>query len=232
MLARPMFKNSTLGALGQARAADVAVVVDHSLSMGRRNGDKTLLQEAQSVVDRLTSAQDPILHGGSTLSVVLAEHAPRKLTTIPKRANDLSAMADIQNQMHALKDGVTDCNIPAAIEAAREVVSHGTNLQKVVVVVSDEQQANWNISDLAAWRRALGEDSANGLDRHVQIHNYPLSPDNKISNISVESIEVSPTTIGVNRPVEITAKVSNSSAAKHPDAGGGSIRDRPIRLHL
>jgi hypothetical protein len=209
MLARPLFTSKIFQG-GAAPAVDVAVVIDHSMSMGRRNGDHTLFEEARGVVDKLTDPTNPILRSGDTVSVVLAEHRPRKFTALPLQVDNANAMAQLHTELSELKPGTTDCTIPESIDAAREVLGHGTNLNKVVVVVSDEQKTNWNIGDFAAWSRAVGEDSAGGLERHVVIHSLPLAPDEAASNVSVEGITVSPSTVGINRPVQITAKVSNS----------------------
>src|SRR5271154_6663885 len=61
LVAQPKFKMKVDPL--SVQSVDVAVVVDHSLSMGRRTGTRTLFEEAQEVVDRLTSGVSPILHG-------------------------------------------------------------------------------------------------------------------------------------------------------------------------
>jgi hypothetical protein len=210
LLARPLFDFSKHGSAASKQPVDLAIVIDHSMSMGRHAGDHTLFEEAQGVVDKLTDPQNPILRNGCTVSVILAEHRPRKLTPVPLQVNNSASMTQLHADIHALKPGTTDCTIPEAIEAAREVVNHGPNLAKVVLVVSDEQKTNWSIGDFAAWQRAVGEDAANGLDKHVEIHSYPLAADQNSSNISVEGLTVSPNTVGINRPVQVTAKISNS----------------------
>jgi hypothetical protein len=158
----------------------------------------------------LTDPQNSILRGGDTVSIVLAEHRPRKFTPTPLHVNNSALMNQLHTEIHDLKPGTTDCTVPEAIEAAREVLSHGPNLRKIVLVVSDQQKTNWSIGDYAAWQRAVGEESASGLDHHVEIHMYPLTADESTSNVSVEGITVSPNTVGINRPVQITAKISNS----------------------
>ena len=209
LLARPLFNYAKLGQGPSNASVDVAVVIDHSMSMGRRSGEHTLFEKAQDVLDQLTTT-NPVLRSNDTISVVLAEHRPRKLTPLPVTLHDSNGMAQLHATIHDLKPGTTDCTIPEAIEAAREIVNHGPNIRKIVLVVSDQQKANWSIGDFAAWKRAIGEDSSNGLDRHVEIHRLPLTADESVSNISIEDPKISPTTVGINRPVQVTAKVSNS----------------------
>src|ERR1700710_1611337 len=76
LLARPMFNASKFIPGVANQAVDVAVVIDHSMSMGRHKGEKTLFDDAQDIVDRLSNSQNPILRNGDTISVVLGEHRP------------------------------------------------------------------------------------------------------------------------------------------------------------
>ncbi|MDB5356745.1 MAG: hypothetical protein JWN24_3198 [Phycisphaerales bacterium] len=209
LLARPLWNNSKYNPLATNLSADVAIVVDHSLSMGRHAGDHTLFDEAQGVVDKLTDESKPTLRNGDTLSVVLAEHRPKVLTPVPVGARDGGRMNDLRNQLHQLKPGLTDCSIAEAVESAREVLNRGRNVRKIVLVVSDEQKANWQVGDNAAWQRALG-DPIKGVDRHIAVHSYALAADSQTSNISIGDLTIQPNVVGVNRPVQITATVSNS----------------------
>src|SRR5665213_889077 len=45
LLARPLFNNSKYNPLAANQPADVAVVLDHSMSMGRHSGDHTLFED-------------------------------------------------------------------------------------------------------------------------------------------------------------------------------------------
>ncbi len=209
LLARPLLNNNRLNPLANNQPADVAVVLDHSMSMGRHSGDHTLFEEAQSVVEKLTDVQSPILRGGDSFSVILAEHRPRALNPFPLSARDGVSLAKLRDQIHALKPGMTDCTIPESIEAAREVLRHGLNRRKMVLVVSDEQKSNWDIGDNAAWQRAIGE-SVSGYDHHLEVFDYPLSTSDQISNITIGDISIQPSVVGINRPVQLTATVSNS----------------------
>ncbi|HWE04880.1 MAG TPA: BatA domain-containing protein [Tepidisphaeraceae bacterium] len=209
LLARPLFNNSKYNPLAANQPADVAVVLDHSMSMGRHSGDHTLFEEAQGVVDQLTDASNPILRAGDTFSIVLAEHRPRELTPVPLGSRDTTKLAELRKQLHGLHAGTTDCSIPEAIEAAREVLKRGRNIRKMVLVVSDQQRANWAIGEFAAWQRALG-DASNGFDHRLEVHSYPLLPDDAASNITVGDIAIQPSLVGVNRPVQLTSTISNS----------------------
>ena len=94
------------------------------------------------------------MHASDSVSVVLAEHQPRKLTPLPLPGNALTkVMADLRKT----KPGLSDARIPDAIQAARELLSHGRNTRKVVIVLSDHQRYEWEAKDLARWNTALGQ---------------------------------------------------------------------------
>lgn len=209
MLASPQLNKPSEHSSRGTQSVDLAVVVDHSMSMGRRRGDRTLFDNARDVVDRLVNPANPVLRGGDTISVILAEHRPRKLTPLPVQMRNGPDIARLDAALHSVAPGMTDCNIPEAIEAAREVVTRGLNSRKVVLVVSDEQKNNWSIADFAAWQRAVGDESAS-IDHRVEVHSYPLLADEMSSNISIGDVAVQPTLVGVGRPVQFTAAVSNS----------------------
>ena len=69
------------------------------------------------------------------------------------------------------------------------------------MVVSDQQKGNWAIGEVAAWQRAWGGNSS-AVERHLEVHSYPLVPDDAASNITVGDIAVQPSLVGVNRPVQ------------------------------
>ncbi len=209
LLARPLWIHGKYNPLGSKLSTDVAVVLDHSLSMGRHNGEKTLFDQGVGVVDRLTqgaNGKDALLEGGDTVAVVLAEHTPRILShPLPARAAN-----EVRDALHQMKPGLSDASIPDAVRTARELLErHGHNLRKTIIVVSDEQSSGWQAEDDAAWRLAVGS-SATGAERTLSVHELPLTADTKSSNISVGGIAIEPTLIGVNRPAQIRATVANS----------------------
>lgn len=218
LVAQPKFNMAKLDPLS-VQAADVAVVIDHSLSMGRRTGTRTLFEEARDVVDRLTAGPSAVLRGADTLSVVLAEHQPRKLKSTPRpiQVRDQTILAQIHDELQSLPPGTTDCTIPEAIAAAREMLSHGPNQRKIVLVVSDEQRSNWALepSERPVWDLAIGEDTI--ASHRVEVHSYPLVPDETGSNITVGSISMQPSVAGADRLEVFSATVTNSGPQAVPN---------------
>src|SRR5256885_1971939 len=159
LLARPLVTNARFNPLPASSATDIAVVVDHSLSTGRKapaeagptGGSGTVFARAAGVVDSVAQGLRP----NDTLSVVLAESRPNTtLTPLPVRSG---AAKDVRDKLRQLKPGMTAASVPDAVQAAREVLARGPNAQKVILVVTDEQRNAWQIDNAAAWAGALGD---------------------------------------------------------------------------
>jgi hypothetical protein len=206
MLARPRVMQSAFVPKGLGDApVDVAVVVDHSLSTGRSSGGQTVFDRSVAISDKMLEQ----LKSSDTFSVILAEHTPRALNAQPIKKADSGGIEQLRQRLAQEKQGMTDCSIPAAISAARRVLSSGRNANKLIVVVSDQQRANWHIKDDALWRAALGERSTPAA-RSLTIHSLPIAPDADAANLSISGITIEPTILGVGRPVQINATITNT----------------------
>ena len=204
LLARPRLPMGSFGGRSIADSpVDVAIVIDHSLSTGRLSNGQTVFDRALGVTDKLLDQLSP----NDTLSVVLAEHRARAINTQPIKKNDSTAINQLRQQLGREKQGMTDCSIPEAINAARRLVTTGRNQTKLILVVSDQQQNNWHIHDDALWHAAMGERTST---TDLLVHSFPILPDAKLSNVSVSAIDIQPAILGVNRPVSITAQIANT----------------------
>ena len=211
LLARPLLHSSTAKS---SVPVDVAVIIDHSLSTGRRAGNAagggTLFHDSLAVIEKVRD----LLPAQGSISVVLAEHRPRVMTPLP-----IHAAADIDRLVQTLrqmKPGLTDASIPEAVQAARDTINKGRNPQKLILIVSDDQRSNWSIDNLAAWHAALG-DRTNGADKDIPVYAISLPTAPAAANISVGNLALQPSTIGINRPAQISATLSNTSTADIPN---------------
>ena len=218
-LARPMIRGNSFVS---STPMDVAVVIDHSFSMGRRGtpdagGNGTLFDNGVRVAEKLTA----MLPASATVSIVLAEHSPKTITPLPTPMDASNKAADgaprgewgsILQQLHATRPGITDANIPQAIEAATEVINRGRNLRKMVLVVSDEQRSNWGIGSDAVWGPALAgtRDSSGTGTGGIPVYALPVSPPPSMPNVSVSNLTIQPPFLGVHRPAQIAATIVNS----------------------
>lgn len=213
LLARPLWIHGQYNPLASRLPVDVAVVVDRSLSMGRTAGQGPMFNQALGVVDQVADLLQP----SDSLSVILAEHRPRAFTPLPVGVGDLPKLRE---QLHQLQPGLSDCSIPEAIAAARQVVDRGRNVRKIILVASDGQRTSWQPEDDEAWRLAAGSGRGEP-DRDLSIHEFLLTPDGGASDLSVGQISVQPNLVGLGLPAQILATVSNSGPK---DIGPSTLR--------
>ncbi|HEX5243650.1 MAG TPA: BatA domain-containing protein [Tepidisphaeraceae bacterium] len=203
-LSRPLVQSSHYNPLAGKAPVDIAVVVDHSLSTGRRSGDHTVFDEERGAVQQIASA----MRRGDTLSVILAEHQPRSLAAAPASARDVPGLLQALAQ---LKPGLTDCSIPQAIDSARAFLDHGRNARKLVIVASDEQKTNWQIGQTPAWSLAT-TGPADQPSARLPVHTLAVPADNSASDVAIGDISIEPHLVGINRPIQITSSINNIGA--------------------
>jgi hypothetical protein len=216
LLARPLMIEGKYNPLSAAGATDVAVVIDRSLSAGRKaaaaegggaGGTQSVFERGVSVVEEISRRMRP----GDTLSVVLAEHRPdTSFTPLPVRSGNVKEAHD---KLHKLPPGATFATVPDAVQAAREQIARGPNAHKVIVVVSDGQRNAWQIDNAAAWSGALGDREAGGRAR---VYALPVPAEPRAGDVAALDLAVEPTLVGMKRPAQITATLTNTGAT---DAG-------------
>lgn len=118
LLSRPLLKSSSFSPLADSTATDIGIVIDHSLSTGRRAGDSTVFQQSVAALDQLTAAG--VLRAADTVSIVLAEHEARPFTPFPVSPSKLSAEI---GRLKALKPGLSDASIPVAVQSAHNLIT-------------------------------------------------------------------------------------------------------------
>jgi hypothetical protein len=224
MLARPLVPRQ---GVATAPPVDVGIVIDHSLSMGRRGaGGGTLFDGAVNAAEAVAKMLPP----SASVSVVLAEHSPRTVTPTPVAVKASvtggpgGAWGQVLAGLRQTKPGTTDANVAEAVRTAMELVAHGRNTRKMVLVCSDDQRTNWAIGDEGAWKLALGDREgagAPGTPGVVPVYSLPLAVGSE-GNLSVKAITVEPGFIGVHRPAVVSATVGNT--------GGGDLATAGLRL--
>jgi hypothetical protein len=214
LLARPRLPRGLMSHRSLSDAPiDVAVVIDHSLSTGRLADGKSVFTRAVDVTNKLLDQ----LAANDTLSVVLAEHRARPLNAQPIKKGDSGGISDLKDQLALQPPGLTDCSMPDSIAAARHLLAGGRNQTKLIVILSDQQRNNWHIHDQSLWRAAVGNrladqatNPATAMAGELTIHSFPIAPDAELKDASVSSLQIRPAILGVNRPVQITAEITNT----------------------
>jgi hypothetical protein len=127
-----------------------------------------------------------------------------------------------------MKPGMTKGDVAAGVEAAREALTHGHNMRKIILVVSDDQRTNWNPGDEKEWTAALGHaDTSGERAGAIPVFRVGLKPQGAaaaMANATVRGILMQPAFLGVHRPVQIIATVSNT--------GGTELTNVPIVLEV
>jgi hypothetical protein len=159
-----------------------------------------------------------VLRPTDTVSVVLAEHAPRAVTPLPVPRD---ALAGTIERLRKEKPGLSRANIPDAVQRVREIVGRGRNTRKLILVLSDGQRSNWKPTDASAWTAALGQ-RVKGVEPTVKMYELPIAPAAGRPNLSVGELVVSPPVVGLNRLAAISATVVN--------AGTGEVAATSARL--
>lgn len=191
---------------------DYAFVIDHSLSTNRRSEDSTVFQRAVATLGQVHASGK--LRSADSVSIVLAEHTPREITARPQGRDDLPRVLD---DLRKLKPGLTDGEIPKAIQTARKQVAQGRNSRKVIFVLSDAQQAAWKVKDQSAWTAAVGEVGPNAPPA-VEVYDIPITFDQQAANVTVMSLTIAPVLIGTARPATIEATLSSNGSKETASA--------------
>lgn len=219
LLARPFLASDYFAPLAQGQAMDVAIVIDHSLSMGRRTnsgdregGAKPLFDQALDQAEQIRT----LLREADTFSLVLAEHTP-KVRTPPPAPVRKAAAAELIDALRQLPAPRTDCSIPEAVRAASELLERGPNTRKLLVILSDEQRAGFYMDSELAWRSALGggvrtAETARKLPIYLITGNAGGSGG---ENLSVQPLVLGPKFVGVGRPLRVLATITNTSGTSH-----------------
>ena len=256
LLARPLWNSAAagVGIIGRP-AADIGIVIDHSLSTRwkvaagagqagvdgksaapspaaagstadeKAPGDRTLFDQAIATVSTLAGPN--VLKPNDTVSIVLAERTPRKVSPF---LVDRAGVPPLLDALKKVKPGATRASIPEAIQAARELVGRGRNARKVIYVLSDGQRTNWEPTSLDKWSGAVGR-RAKGAESNLTVYELPLTPAAKGSraNLAVLDVKIDPKVIGRDRRATVTATVKNTGGSPVSKASAGLwVNGKPV----
>lgn len=218
LLARPLMKSGPFNPLPDAAAADVVVIVDRSLSAGRKaTAEAAATASEESVFERGVEAVGAMaghMRPNDTLGIVLAERRPdTTITPLPVRSG---AANELRDRLRQFKPGKTAANVPDAVQAARELLARGPNARKVILALTDEQRNAWQIDNAGAWSGALGDRSSGSAPK---LFSVPVPVESVARDVVVGDLSVEPSVVGVGRPAQITATLTNSGPGDLPAVG-------------
>ena len=216
-LARPLVHSRWSGA-GQRR--EQILVIDNSLSMMRMADGKSLFEAAAQSAGKLLDDLPP----GDTVRILLASPYPVWLTPESQRMSPdaRAALQALLEKQQATK-GRSDL-LGSLFAAVQADVPPGTKRRRVVVF-TDGQRSDWNISDAPLWQR-LGDVVRTALvPTEIDVENVGssqsgqnnLAGQNNLTgqyNLAVNRIQLNRTIVGMNQPITVTAQVQNHGPTK------------------
>ena len=181
---------------------DVVIVLDASGSMNLKRKDGTTafeaaVEEARELIDRAP-------HGVS-FGLVLGGRDAEIRTATP-----FSAKREILKLLEDVKAGNETMDVPRALEAAGEVLSGGSHVDKEVILFGDGQAYGWRADDVNAWRRV--EKVFSNFHRRPPVVWRTLERPEGVKNAAIASVIPSRQIFGTDRPVTFSVTVVNSGS--------------------
>ena len=203
---------------------DVVIVLDRSGSMNLLRKDGTTafaaaLEEARDLIDNAPR--------GVSFGLVLGGRDAEVLTVTP-----FSSKREVLKLLENVKAGDETMDVPRALEAAGEVLSGGSHIDKEVIVFGDGQAYGWRPDDVNAWRRV--EKVFATFNRRPPVVWRTLERPEGVRNAAIASVVPSREIFGTDRPVTFTVGVVNSgSVAFSPgelalEVDGKRIASQPV----
>jgi hypothetical protein len=221
---------------GGSSAQDIAIVIDGSLSMNVR-------AEGQTNFERAVEDARAVLAGcraSDTVSIILGGSSPRDVV-VPGVSN----RKQLLDELGALRPSNGSLRIIPSLISAAGALSKGHNPGKKIVLITDGQSVGWDLPGAQAAAAAKtgpaggpADTGAAGRSRQNEerwrwlagnlagprgalpkIVCRLLPPLPAFHNLCVDEVTFSRNVVGVDRPVRIDVKVSNTGVAQSAAAG-------------
>ena len=219
--ARPVMLAKTAKIFGGEVPRTVVLVLDNSMSMGYRTGDRTRLDAAKA--DAMALFED--LKQGDRVAVIAASNRAELLVAEPTidRAVARKAVEGIQPTQ-------TRGDLSIALREARKIAAHAERGIRQVFLFTDNQEAGW---------RPVMNNPGSVFDevwKQAELKLVVVRPDELAAiNASVKQVSIKTPFLAAGSTVRGVATVENiSTAPLHDllaiDIGGERVAQRPIDL--
>ena len=228
-LARPWLSGAWLGRLGSTQSRDVVLVIDGSYSMGWEG--RAVTPHANAV--RLARQFVDELRPGDSIMVLDAREQPRPALPGPTR--------DKQRVREALENLPTPsglANLHEAIAKAVQLLASGTNLQREVIVFTDQQALSWKPDDETLWARLDDLKEQSSLPPRVWVLDVAEGQLGKSGNFAIERLQLSRELAVPGVPVRISSKVRYTGGdgaitrKVHLEVNGQRLADQTLQVKL
>ncbi|MFP6887899.1 MAG: BatA domain-containing protein [Opitutales bacterium] len=187
--------------------ASTVILLDDSFSMRAGKGFEKASAFTSGLLENLKKGSDAsIIRMGGEVSPVFAKPTS-ETNELGQRAEKLVAAYDKVDVAESFSEGV-------------RTVLQGRNAKREIILVSDFRKADWNQmgASLADLKKSI-----DGEPVPPEITFIDVGSESK-NNVSVESIELSASTVGVGQKIHVRAEVVNHGSSEYKG-------DLPVRLY-
>ncbi|QDU11783.1 BatA domain-containing protein [Gimesia aquarii] len=198
-LARPWVSGGFLSKYISTQSRDVVFIIDGSYSMGWEGEATTPHSAAIQWVHRFMEELNP----GDTVSIIDARNQPRLVTESPTHQ-----FAAVREKLNHLPPPSGTSNLANSISKAIQTLSTTTNLEREIIILTDDQALCWTPEDPILWEQVqdLLQQSAVPIDLWATNvsgeRNQGLQ-----SNLRVGQLDVSREVCVKNLPVKISTTI-------------------------
>lgn len=205
-LARPLLPSTWLGG---SVPREVILVLDQSMSMGRRHNGLTLLelqaQQAAATLDALT-AQD-------TVRVLLAGESPEWLVPDAVPVTD-AARRRIRAQIQAVKPTLGAADLLACLREATDLEAPKDKSERLLWVCTDGQRFLWRLDEAPLWTALEARLGQAPLPTTVLVE--VVGADAPEANLCIQRLETARAHSAVGQGLTFVATVANHGPEPSP----------------
>lgn len=228
-LARPWFSGSWLGGWASTTSRDTVIVIDGSYSMGWEG--RTGTPHAAAV--RLAHQFVRDLRGGDTAMVLDAREKPHAV--LPGLTRDRERIRQCLEDLPAPSG---TANLYDAIAKGLQVLAGGTNVQRELVVLTDQQALSWKPDDQILWSRLDDLKTQSTLSPRIWVIDAAAGELGQASNFMLDQLKVSRELAVPGVPVRFSGKVRYRGGAAtvarqvYVEVNGQRLADQTLRFNL
>ncbi len=194
--ARPAVHKGAMLAAGGSVRRTVVLVIDHSMSMGYKSGDKTRLELAR---DEALAVLDGLKPGDEAAAFAVDDHAE---SLIAQPTQDRAA---VRSAITGLQPGFGGTDFSAGLIAARKVLAASAKPVRELYLFTDNQAGGWKFDTHAVFNDAWKKAAPNLV---VVRPDDAAAPNAALANVRITTPLVAP-----GGKVDGVAKVANFSDA-------------------
>ena len=199
-VARPLLPATWLG---ESIPREIILVLDQSLSMSRKAGDKSLFdlqrEKAQTLLRKLQSRD--------SVRVLLSGESPEWLTPEAVEVNG-AAVRKLGAQIDALTPLEGAADLVASLREAADLEAPKDKSARIIVVFSDQQKFGWRMEERPLWTALHTRLEQAAIPSIVNLQ-FLTETEPETNNLCVNRIESPRAFAAVDQPLHFTAHVQN-----------------------